>query len=435
MDDLFARYLVSLSQIEQLPHSKLDLFQRGLIERIVRHARDNTAFYGDRLQPVFNGKDTFDFSRWSEIPILERQHAAKVTTLMRATEVPANCGSVHEITTSGSTGTALRFSTNSLVSTAGNGAVTRLAEWHGVDTSRPLAMIRMFSGEANLPPDGFHTKGWSQASPNADAFGIDMRIPVDFQIDWLERKKAPYLMTSASHAMAIGYAAGHERTQSLGIQAIFLAAETVQPSARDAIQKMFGARIATIYSCQEIGVIAIGCPVSRLYHIVIDNALVEILRPDGTPVEPGETGRIVVTGLHNYATPFIRYAVGDVATAAAGPCGCGRSLPLIAQIEGRTRAEFVFNDGKRMWPRGAHVEEMRRFVSFSEFQLVQLTPNDIEFRFRQEPGKLDIGGLQRYAQEAFHPAVRIHAVAVSDFPRGPGGKHDHFISLVQDAKR
>lgn len=433
MDQVFDRYMTALTQVERLPEPHLLRYQHGLVERLVRHARGHVPFYRDRLQSVFGPDDAFDFTRWPEVPVLERPDAALAGARLRAPELPESYGAIHEITTSGTTGVPLNFTFNELVSTAGNGALTLLARWHGMDTSRTLAIIRMYPAKHIPPmPEGIHSKGWSQASPDADSFGIDMRTPLDQQLEWLENRKAPYLITSASHATAIAYAAGADRSRALGLEFVLSTAETVLPRARNVVKERFGAKLVALYSCQEIGTIAMECPVSGQYHVVMDNALVEIVRPDGSPVAPGETGRVLVTGLYNYATPFIRYAIGDVATAATGACPCGRSLPLIAQIEGRTRAEFIFRDGTRMWPRLLHAEAIRAFVPFREFQMVQMDHDVIEFRYIAQPDapSPDLAGLQRYGREKFHRSVDILAVSVEELPRSRSGKHEHFISLV-----
>ena len=80
-----------------------------------------------------------------------------------------------------------------------------------------------------------------------------------------------------------------------------------------------------------------------------ESVLVEILNDDGTPCAPGEIGRVVVTALQNFATPLIRYEVGDYAEASA-PCPCGRGLPVIRRIMGRVRNLLVLPDGKKIWP-------------------------------------------------------------------------------------
>jgi phenylacetate-CoA ligase len=435
MDPVFDRYMTALTQIERLPEPQLRRYQRGLVERVVRHARDNVAFYRHRLQSLFGPDDAFDFSHWSEVPVLERQQVARESLQMRAQNLPESYGEVHEIKTSGTAELPLTFTTNGLVSMAANGALTQLCRWHGVDTARPLATIKLYPDDGVPPlPEGDHTKGWSQSDPTSDVYGLDMRGPMEPQLAWLERKKAPYFAATPSHAMALAYAAGPVRARKLGLEFVFSVAETVLPRARQVVRDMFGAKLLAIYSCQEIGCIAIECPVSGQYHIVMDNALVEIVGEDGAPVAPGEIGRVLVTGLYNYATPFIRYALGDVATAAAGPCPCARTLPLIAQVEGRTRAEFIFRDGTRMWPRGVHSDEIRVFVPFLEFQMVQLDYEVVEFRYIAPPDapSPDLVGLKRYGRERIHPSVDIRAVAVDEFPRSHSGKHQHFISMVSD---
>ena len=301
---------------------------------------------------------------------------------MRSDSLPESYGEIREIRTSGTTGIPLSFTTNGLVSTAGNGAFTHLARWHGADTSRPMAIIRMYpDGEIPPLPHGRHSKGWSRVDPESDVYGLDMRTPIEDQLLWLESRKAPYLISSASHAAALADAASEDRARNLGLEIIFSTAETVLPRVRKLVRERFGAKLVAIYSCQETGYIAIECPVSGQYHVLVDNALVEIVEEDGSPTPPGEVGRVLVTSLYNYATPFIRYAIGDVATASATPCACGRTLPVIPQIEGRTWSEFIFQDGKRIWLRSLHADAIRTFVPFREFQMVQTAYDVIEFRY------------------------------------------------------
>src|SRR5690606_18560088 len=101
MDRVFDRYLAALTQIERLPPPHLLRYQRGLVERLVRHARDNVPYYHDCLKPLFGPDDSFDFARWPEVPVLERREAAQQTARMRAPDLPDSYGAVHEIRTSG----------------------------------------------------------------------------------------------------------------------------------------------------------------------------------------------------------------------------------------------------------------------------------------------------------------------------------------------
>jgi phenylacetate-CoA ligase len=143
-----------------------------------------------------------------------------------------------------------------------------------------------------------------------------------------------------------------------------------------------------------------------------------------------------VTGFYNYAMPFIRYELGDIALAGAAPCGCGRALPVITRVEGRTRNAFVFRDGTRVWPRGGMVRPMHAFVPFQRYQLVQLDHERIEFRYIADGSgrKPDAAGLNDYARTALHPSIQMSVCEMDAFPPGPSGKVDEFISHISVAE-
>jgi phenylacetate-CoA ligase len=429
----FGRYLSVLGQTEWLAPSRLLQYQRQLLERLLRHAYQQVPFYRERLACLFARDGSIDFSRWHDVPIIERAEAMAHSAEMRTPDLPALYGAVREMRTNGTTGVPLSHAANELVIATGNAAVTRMARWFGLDTSRPLARIRVYTeGESPSYPDGVVEGGWSAANPEAVSFGLELRTPVAQQLEWLLRRKAPYLMTVPSNALALAYEATPEQARDLGIEFIFAISETVSDHARETVAKRLGARLAGFYSCQEIGFIATECPAAPHYHVAVESAVVDIVGDDGRPVMPGELGRVVLTGLFNYAMPFIRYAVGDVASWATAPCRCGRSLPVIAQVEGRTRSAFVFKDGRRIWPRGWDVREMRAFVPFREFQMVQLDHKRIELRYvRDGSGRTpDTAGLAAFARGKFHPSVEIILVPLEALPRGPSGKFEQFVSLV-----
>jgi hypothetical protein len=133
--------------------------------------------------------------------------------------------------------------------------------------------------------------------------------------------------------------------------------------------------------------------------------------------------------------PFIRYELGDVAVAGAGGCPCGRTLPVIARVEGRSRNAFVFRDGSRMWPRTSMVRAMHPFVAFARFQMIQLDYERIEFRYLPDgSGRApDVAGLNAHARGVFHASVELDPVEVDALIPGPSGKFEEFISKVPTA--
>ena len=241
-------------------------------------------------------------------------------------------------------------------------------------------------------------------------------------------------MTVPSNALNICHAVTPEQGHALGIEVVVLIGETVPAGTRELIAERLGARTAAMYACQEIGHIASQCEAGR-YHVDVENALVEIVDGGGRDVALGERGRVVVTGLYNYAMPLIRYEIGDIAVAGSEPCPCGRTLPVIERIEGRARNMFVFRDGARFWPSAAAIQPMRAFVPFSRYQIVQLDHETVEFRYTADGSgrKADLQELNRYARQAIHPSVTVRLLEVDHFSAGPNGKVQEFICNVSAA--
>lgn len=160
-------------------------------------------------------------------------------------------------------------------------------------------------------------------------------------------------------------------------------AETLTPNRRRLIEEYFDAPIINRYGLREFGSwSAQSCPESTdRFHINTELVVCEILRPDGTPCATGETGRVVLTDLHNLARPFIRYDTGDLAMAVSETCSCGRGFPLLDPIEGRSLDCLRTPSGAEISPAilghflfvyHNHLEAVRHY------QLVQETPNRVK---------------------------------------------------------
>jgi phenylacetate-CoA ligase len=159
-------------------------------------------------------------------------------------------------------------------------------------------------------------------------------------------------------------------------------AETLTPNRRKLIEEYFESPIINRYGLREFGSwSAQSCRESpNHFHINTELVVCEILRQDGTPCAPGETGRVVLTDLHNFASPFIRYDTGDLAMTVSGNCSCGRGFPLLGSIEGRSLECLRTPAGKEISPAilghflfvyNDHLEAVR------QYQLVQEAENQV----------------------------------------------------------
>jgi phenylacetate-CoA ligase len=136
--------------------------------------------------------------------------------------------------------------------------------------------------------------------------------------------------------------------------------------------------VVDLYSANEVGYLALQCPEHGRYHEQAESLLLEVLDEAGRPCGPGSTGRVVVTALWNYAMPLIRYEIGDYAEVA-GPCPCGRGLPALGRILGRTRNMIALPTGERIWP-SLGVASMRSLAPILQCQIVQHALDRLEAR-------------------------------------------------------
>jgi len=125
---------------------------------------------------------------------------------------------------------------------------------------------------------------------------------------------------------------------------IVSSAETLTTEMRQTIETVFRTKVHDFYGSRETASIAGEC-IEGLIHVFSFNNILEILDRNNNPVPDGQEGRIIVTNLHNYSMPFIRYEIGDMAVPSPKICSCGQYLPCLKQISGRLEEQFVKKDG------------------------------------------------------------------------------------------
>lgn len=210
--------------------------------------------------------------------------------------------------------------------------------------------------------------------------------------------------------------------------------EVLDARMRALIGRVFGAPVFDLYGTYEFNLLAWECRSTGLFHVCDDNVILEILR-DGQPVEPGETGEVVVTGLHGRAMPFLRYRLGDLATRGPEPCPCGRPFATISAIQGRTLDYFPLPDGRLLHP----YELIRQFVPGEEwirrYRLVQERTDQVTLLIAPlaEPPAERLRGLRSTLTSILGPAVALRIALVSDIGDDPVGKSRVAYSLVTSA--
>jgi phenylacetate-CoA ligase len=155
----------------------------------------------------------------------------------------------------------------------------------------------------------------------------------------------------------------------LGIKVAFVTAERLYDEQREQIQSTFGCRVANGYGGRDAGFIAHQCPAGGM-HITAEDIIVEIVDNNGNPMPPGQSGEIVVTHLATADFPFIRYRTGDMGILDEDACPCGRGLPLLKEIQGRSTDFVVAQDGTVMHGL-ALIYILRDLPGVQQFKIIQ----------------------------------------------------------------
>jgi len=219
-------------------------------------------------------------------------------------------------------------------------------------------------------------------------------------------------------------------------RAIITSGEDLYDFQRGLFSKVFGCQTFSHYGSNEAHAIASECPEHSGYHISAENVIVEIVDDEGRPVPVGKEGRILVTNLHSLAMPFLRYDTGDAGILSSNVCPCGRGLPMLATMNGRTADVIVTASGKSI-PGVALAWNFLASLGIEQFQIVQDSYDKVTVRLvldresRQESiqGRVDtvLSEFGSILGAEFHIAVDV----VDEIDPSPSGKRRFVISNVQ----
>jgi len=410
--------------------SQLEAYQRTQLEQLLHHARKNVPFYERRLDPVFRPDGSIDWSRWRELPLIRRADMISHRDAMQARVLPPGHGTTVVLKTSGSSGLPISITINSLSGIANNGFRWRVHRWQGLDWSKVLvsrlgkpAEMKVLDGERYVR----WGPGWDLAATGA-FWKLSREIDTEPMLALYRKFGGSYL--NAGPNMAHINAIDAERLGlDAHIEAVLVQGNMVRPGDREAVRRVFGAKMIEHYSSKEGGQMAHPCPHDRL-HVNGEGCLIEVLDEAGEPCKPGQTGRVVVTPMISTAQPLIRYDQGDWATVGP-PCSCGRHSMTLTEIVGRNVAIFRHPDGRTaasLMPEG--VSELLRA---HYWQLAQIAPNGYEMRYVpiEAADPADEASVRalfrgRYFDDAELSFVRLDRIALS-----AGGKLAEYVNEWQ----
>jgi phenylacetate-CoA ligase len=419
-----------LSESQYWPQAHLLEYQQGQLEQLLRHARANAPYYAKRLDLLFRGDGSIDWAKWLDVPILTRAAVAQHGTAMLVKEVPKGHGATKDGSSSGTTGHPVTVRHTGLAGAIWRAAYWRSHRWHGLDWSQGSAQWVDPREGADMPDSEHSTGPWGPPDDPSSADGRTYRIsrlePTAKRLEHLVRHNVRYLATPANVAFA---AAMHDGSVTPVLDAILSSTTAVEPEHRIVCKARFGARIHSVYSSIEVGQVAHSCGTGEGYHVAAEFAMIEVIDDRGQPCPIGAPGRIVVTPFLNSAQPLIRYEQGDVGVLGP-PCACGRTLPVLAEIRGRTINMFRYADGRRDVPKVP--DSLRLELGAFTWQFVQTSMTEVVVRY--VPGRPPSVAAERAVgskvQFYLNGDFRITFERIAEVPLTASGKYLKYVCAV-----
>ncbi len=431
--------LYQFQQSEWWSPEKIREMQFRQAAQLLDHAYHHVPFYRERLGEIrkIEPRGKLTPEKWARIPLLRRAEIQAVGDALHSKSLPKKHGKVGENFTSGSTGKPVRIMRSDLFTLVWQAVSIRNHLWHRPDFGGTLAIIRDSTKGVAPYPDGTRHGNWG--TPNAagivtgPSVRLNMNSSLEQQIDWLQRNDPDYILTLPSNVRRLAEYSIKKGIELPKLRQLLTISEVVKPEVRDLCREAWGASIADLYSGRDVGYLALQCPDYDHHHIQSEISLVEILNDADEPCEVGEVGRVVVTPLHNFAMPLIRYDIGDFARVGAA-CPCGRGLPVIQEVMGRTQQLLTLPSGEtRLTLLSAkNIRALLDLAPITQYQFVQKNLEDMEVRLAAEreltPGEED--KVQGWVHDKFGDHFAVDFRYYDEIPRTAAGKFPDFVSEV-----
>lgn len=424
--------LRSLERTQWLSPEALDRLRVGRLRALLMHAAAHTPYYRQRFAEAgFDPAGITSISDLAALPILTKTEIrANFDDLLAE-----NARNVKLYSTTGSTGDPLRFYIGRARVTHDVAAKWRATRWWGVDIgdremalwSSPIELsaqdrlrrLRDRLLRSRLVP------ATALTPERLDAIVADIRA---------YRPKMLFgypsaLTLIAQHAERKGIA-----LNDLGVAVAFCTAERLYPHQRERIARVFGCRVADGYGGRDAGFLAHECPAGGL-HITAEDMIVETVDSRGRPVPPGKPGEVVVTHLFSHEFPFVRYKNGDVAVLSDRPCPCGRGLPLIREVQGRSNDLLLGLNGQRVHGT-AFSTLLRELPGVEQFKIVQEALAFVRLQLVVGPGYDRARASERMRAAFRHhlgDRVTVEIEEVAAIAPEPTGKYRYVVNKIQES--
>lgn len=418
--ELVMKYLSQYTRMQWRNADEIDAYQVSSLKKLIDYAVINTHYYKHLLRD--NGVVVTDINCLTDlnkIPVTTKEDIVTYYSSLRSNR---NFLFSSTKTTGGSTGQAVTIEKNADALARERAATWRAYDWAGVGIGDVQAR---FWGVPLSRSSHMLSKLVDIVSNRSrlSAFQINEKSLEEYYKRLLKLRPA-YLYGYVSMITAfVSYMENNNLDRLPGLRTVITTSEILDKKSRYLIERVLGVKVFNEYGCGEVGSIAHECEYGNM-HIMAENLIVEI---DVSDCPDSNSGEIIVTDLHNYAMPLIRYRLGDYATLGNEACECGRGLPVIKRIHGRAYDILVDPDGNRFHPEALMYvfEEMKSKVAgIRQFQIIQESVDLLTINIVPDLGykKECENEIVKRIKEKIHPDLSATFCYVDEILREKSGK-------------
>jgi phenylacetate-CoA ligase len=420
----FRQAVTEYERRERFSAEKWELWQRQQVKELLSMAAAEVPYY--RTSWSSSEVAAALAGRLEEIPLLEKEPLrAEPEAFLRARRLRGR----YSFWTSGSTGTPIAsIWTAAEMRHALALRETRSARWAGVSFALPRAT---FSGRLVEPDPNsrgpFYRFNMVERQVYLSAFHLRPDTAPAY-VEALRRHNVVWLTGYATSFYLLAKLILEQSLKVPPLRAVITTSEKLLPEMRPVMEAAYRCRVYEEYSTVENALFASECEERRL-HVSPDVAIIELLRSDGSPAKPGETGEVVATCLMRTCQPLIRFRVGDLAQWDSTSCKCGRGMPVLKEVVGRLEDVVTGPDGRQLVRfHGIFVDQPH----VREGQIIQETLQRIRVKVAAVDGfgPRDVNDIIGRVQQRLGSGVEVIVEPVTEIPRTAAGKFRAVISQL-----
>ena len=378
-NSIVLRHLPGQTRVPYLPPERLQALRDARVRSIVRHAAATVPHYRDLFRDKrIDPRDIRTAADLDRLPLLDK------STIWRAPDrflsESYNAKNALPLITSGSTGKPLTVyhDHTSLLANIAFGERERavVAKLAGQGVRREVLL--MYRGATFGKVLDFYDRAtFIPVRPNR--LFISIADPIDKVVAAINSFEPDVIIGYANYVEMMFRSVAARSLELHVPRLVIYGGEALTAPGREFITGRFGVRISSLYNAVEAFKIGFACESGDDYHLHADLCHVKIADPSGETVADGQKGEVVISNLVNRATVLLNYRLGDMASMITRSCACGRTLPLLSNIEGRLEDVLVMPDGSFVHP----LNFWGIFKSKPEvlrYQVIQHTPDTFDLR-------------------------------------------------------